>query len=91
MPSDFGIVLTYFVIYEAYFIVCGFCINIRVVSAYLFCLCKLRIEWARKCWSVMDMIRHVSAGPLWTCVKVADCCDPSFAGTLTKIFVSYLT
>jgi hypothetical protein len=49
-----------------------------------------RSEWARKCWSVMDMIRHVSAGPLWTCVKVADYCDPSFAGTLTKIFVSYL-
>jgi hypothetical protein len=36
MPSDFGIVLTYFVIYEAYFIVCGFYINIRVVSAYFF-------------------------------------------------------
>jgi hypothetical protein len=31
--SDFGIVSTYFVIYEAYFVVCGFCRNIRVVSA----------------------------------------------------------
>jgi hypothetical protein len=33
MSSDFGIVLIYLVIYEVYFIVCGFCRNVRVVSA----------------------------------------------------------
>jgi hypothetical protein len=26
----------------------------------------------------MDMSGHVTAGPLWTCVKVADCCDLFF-------------
>jgi hypothetical protein len=33
---------------------------------------------------------HASAGPLWACVKVVDCCDPSSADTLTTNFVSYL-
>jgi hypothetical protein len=31
------------------------------------------------------MIGHVSAGPLRTCVKVVDCCDPSSVGTLTCV------
>jgi hypothetical protein len=31
------------------------------------------------------MIGHNSAGPLWTCVKVDDCCDPSAVDTLTLI------
>jgi hypothetical protein len=39
---------------------------------------------------IMEMIGHMSNGPLWTCVKVNDCCDPSSTGTLTTIFVSYL-
>jgi hypothetical protein len=29
------------------------------------------------------MIGHTSVGPLRACVKVTDCRDPSFAGTLT--------
>jgi hypothetical protein len=33
MSSDFRIVLTYFVVYEAYFVVCAFYKNIRFVSA----------------------------------------------------------
>jgi hypothetical protein len=33
MSNDFWIVLTYFIVYEAYFIVYGFCKNIRVMSA----------------------------------------------------------
>jgi hypothetical protein len=47
-------------------------------------------EWARKCWSLIGMNGHVSAGPLRACVKVSDCCDPSSVGTLTMIFISYL-
>jgi hypothetical protein len=37
----------------------------------------------RKCWSVRGMTKHASAGPLRTCVKVTDYCDPSSAVTLT--------
>jgi hypothetical protein len=33
----------------------------------------------------MGMSGHESAGPLRACVKVADYCDPSSAGTLTCI------
>jgi hypothetical protein len=45
MSSDSWIVLTYFVIYKSYFVVCGFYRNIRVVSAdfvvydLFYCLC----------------------------------------------------
>jgi hypothetical protein len=31
------------------------------------------------------MIGHVSAGPLRTYVKVANCCEPSSAGTLACV------
>jgi hypothetical protein len=33
----------------------------------------------------MVMIGHYGAGPIWTCVKVDDCCDPSSTGTLTHV------
>jgi hypothetical protein len=56
--SDFGIVLTYFVVYEtyfivyeAYFIICGFCRNIRVVSIYFVVYASLGV------------IGHASADP----------------------------
>jgi hypothetical protein len=29
----------------------------------------------------MGMSGHFNAGPLWACVKVDDCYDPSSAGT----------
>jgi hypothetical protein len=44
-----------------------------------------RSEWARKYWSVMVMSGHVNVDPLWVCVNVGDCCDPSSIGTLTTI------
>jgi hypothetical protein len=53
MSSDFGIVLTYFIVYEAYFVVCGFCRNIRVVSAYFVVYASLGVSG------------HASTGPLW--------------------------
>jgi hypothetical protein len=28
---------------------------------------------------------HESVGPLWACVKTADCCDLSSVGTLTCV------
>jgi hypothetical protein len=31
------------------------------------------------------MVGHTSAGPLWACVKIVDCCDPSSTGTLTCV------
>jgi hypothetical protein len=31
------------------------------------------------------MIGHFGAGPIWACVKVDECCNPSFSGTLTHI------
>ena len=34
---------------------------------------------------MMGMSGHISAGPIWACVKVDDCCDPSVAGTLTRV------
>jgi hypothetical protein len=36
-------------------------------------------------WSAMGMSGHKSVGPLRACVKVVDCCDPSFAGTITHV------
>jgi hypothetical protein len=33
----------------------------------------------------MGMSGHKSAGPSRACVKVVDCCDPSFAGILTRV------
>ncbi len=33
----------------------------------------------------MGMIGHCGAGPIWACMKVDDCCDPFFVGTLTCI------
>jgi hypothetical protein len=33
----------------------------------------------------MGMIGHYGAGPIWACVKVDDCCDPSSTGTLTHV------
>jgi hypothetical protein len=33
----------------------------------------------------LAMIGHFSAGLLWACVKVDYCCDPSSAGTLTRV------
>jgi hypothetical protein len=31
----------------------------------------------------MGLSGHVSGGPFMACVKVDNCCDPFFAGTLT--------
>jgi hypothetical protein len=42
-------------------------------------------EWALRCWSFMGMIGYFGIGLIWACMKVADCCDPSSAGTLTCI------
>jgi hypothetical protein len=33
----------------------------------------------------MSMSGHENAGPLWACVKVNICCDPSSIGTLTRV------
>jgi hypothetical protein len=33
----------------------------------------------------MSMSGHESVDPLWACVKVDDCCDPSSVGTLTHV------
>jgi hypothetical protein len=41
--------------------------------------------WAQKCWSVVGMSGHVSAGLLRACVKVDDCCDMFSMGTLTYV------
>jgi hypothetical protein len=53
MSSDFGIVLTYFVVYETYFIVCCFYRNIRGASVYFIIYASLRVSG------------HASASPLW--------------------------
>jgi hypothetical protein len=53
MSSDFGVVLTYFIVYEAYFIVCCFYRNIRVVSTYFIVYASLGVSG------------HASASPLW--------------------------
>jgi hypothetical protein len=42
-------------------------------------------EWVLWYWSFTGMIGHFGAGPIWACLKVDDCCDPSSAGTLTHI------
>ena len=34
---------------------------------------------------MMGMSGHISAGPIWACVRVDDYCDPSVAGTLTRV------
>jgi hypothetical protein len=47
-------------------------------------------EWARKYWSIVGMSGRMSAGLLWACINVADCCDPASTRTLITIFVSYL-
>jgi hypothetical protein len=33
----------------------------------------------------MNMIGHFVAGPIWVCVKVYDCCEQFFAGTLIHV------
>jgi hypothetical protein len=33
----------------------------------------------------MGISGHFGVGPLWTCVKVTDCCDPSSVSTLTHV------
>jgi hypothetical protein len=90
---DFG-VLALFYCWWPYFIVCSFNITIRVANVSFCCLCL-----ACRAWSGYE-----SAGPLWAwmgtkvldtlraCVKIADCCDPSFAGILTcvKMLVTVL-
>jgi hypothetical protein len=69
----------------------NFCRIIRVVSDYFvvyafILLFMIRLgQWARQCWSIMGLSGHFGAGPLWACMKVVDCCDPFFAGTLTHI------
>jgi hypothetical protein len=53
MSSDFEIVSTYFIVYEAYFVICGFYRNYMVVSAYFVIYASLGVSG------------HASAGPLW--------------------------
>jgi hypothetical protein len=60
--------LTYFVVYEAYFVVCGFCRNIRDVSAY-FVVYALSLLFMISC---RNLSGHESASPLRACVKVDD-------------------
>jgi hypothetical protein len=33
----------------------------------------------------MGMIGHFGVGPIWACVKLDNCCDPSYTGTLTHV------
>jgi hypothetical protein len=33
----------------------------------------------------MGMIGHFGVGPIWTCVNVDDCYNPSFRGTLSHV------
>jgi hypothetical protein len=33
----------------------------------------------------LGMIGYVDTGPLWICVKVDDCCDPSSTSTITHV------
>jgi hypothetical protein len=33
----------------------------------------------------LDMSGHFGACLIWACVKVDECCDPSFIGTLTRV------
>jgi hypothetical protein len=57
-----------------------------VVYAFIILLFMIRLgQWARQCWSIMGMSGHFGVGPLWVCVKVANCCDQSYAGTLTHV------
>jgi hypothetical protein len=51
----------------------------------LFVFSLYDLKWVRKCWSARSMIGRTSADPLRTCVKVADCCETSSAGTLTYV------
>jgi hypothetical protein len=42
-------------------------------------------EWVFCYWSFVDMSGYFGTDPLWTWVKDYDCCDPSSAGTLTRV------
>jgi hypothetical protein len=72
----FGIVLAYFIVYEAYFIVGEFCRTIRVASdillfmPYFLVSDSYRHEWSLRCWSFMGMIGYFGTNPIWACVKV---------------------
>jgi hypothetical protein len=91
----FGVLILFYY-WWPYFIVCGLCITIRA-CAYLVLLfmwlfwlfvfsCRtlksvrkyhwpmMGMIWARKCWTFLR-----------ECVKVADYCGPSSAGTLTHV------
>jgi hypothetical protein len=65
--------------------------TIRATSVYLvvyafILLFMIRLgQWARQCWSITGISGHFGVGPLWVCVKVANCCDQSYAGTLTHV------
>jgi hypothetical protein len=80
-----------FKIVLAYFIICGFYTNIWAVNVYFVFMtyfivyATLAYEWARKCWSFMDMSGHISASPSFACVKVDDYCDLFSTGTLTCV------
>jgi hypothetical protein len=69
-------------------VVRGFSRDIRVVDAFFVVyesLVSVTLKWVRKYWSARGITGHKSAGPLRVCVNIADCCDPSSAGTLTCI------
>jgi hypothetical protein len=80
-------------------VVCGFSRDIRVVYASLLfmrfgCLCLAYRTWSGyestgplRAWVGMEVL-----DPLRAFVKVVDCCDPSFAGTLTcaKLLQTYV-
>jgi hypothetical protein len=42
-------------------------------------------EWVLRYWSFVGRIGYFSTGPIWACMNVADCCDPSSVGTLTCV------
>jgi hypothetical protein len=60
-------------------------LSLLFMKVWCLCLVCRTLKWVRKYWSARGITGHKSAGPLRACVNIADCCDPSSAGTLTCI------
>jgi hypothetical protein len=60
-------------------------LSLLFMKVWCLCLACRTSKWVQKYRSARGMSGHESAGPLTACVKVADCCDPSFAGTVTCV------
>jgi hypothetical protein len=61
---------------------------ILLFMTYFVVYANLGYQWARKCWSFMDMSEHISASPSFACVQVDDCCDLFSTGTLTRVKIT---